>query len=150
MSDAHEAARAEPREPLVRVEGLSKAFFLPERRVDVLVNLSLEIHPGEMIALVGHSGVGKSTLLHILGTLEEPTSGRILFDGLEGEGDVLVRRVESLRDEYRNEVESHKAGLASLATAMGWSFASHRTDHPPETALMVLYRLLSEMVETKT
>ena len=91
-------------------------------------------------------------LLQVLDPAEEllPYKGRILFDGLEGEGDVLVRRGESLRDEYRNEVESHKAGLACLATAMGWSFASHRTDHPPETALMVLYRLLSEMLETKT
>jgi len=51
------------------------------RRLEVLRGIDLEIRPGERVSVVGASGVGKSTLLHVLGTLDLPTSGQILFDG---------------------------------------------------------------------
>lgn len=87
-------------------------------------------------------------MLQVLDPAEEllPYGGRILFDGMEGDGDVLVRRVESLRDDYRDELSRHKAGLADVAQSLGWSFASHRTDQPPEMALMSLYQILSQSV----
>ena len=69
-------------EPLIRATGLSKAYG-DGRRIDVLVDLDLEVAAGEAVAIVGQSGVGKSTLLHILGTLDQPTSGTVRFDGVD-------------------------------------------------------------------
>jgi len=67
--------------PLIRVEGLHKRFETGEAVIEVLSGVDLEITEGESLAIVGQSGVGKSTLLHILGTLDHPTSGRVLFRG---------------------------------------------------------------------
>jgi lipoprotein-releasing system ATP-binding protein len=69
-------------EPLIRATGLSKAYG-DGRRIDVLIDLDLEVAAGETVAIVGQSGVGKSTLLHILGTLDRPTGGTVLFDGVD-------------------------------------------------------------------
>lgn len=62
---------------------VSKTFYTGSSRVDVLVNLNLEIERGQTLAVVGASGVGKSTLLHILGALEKPTSGRVTLNGMD-------------------------------------------------------------------
>ncbi|MBM4285743.1 MAG: ABC transporter ATP-binding protein [Deltaproteobacteria bacterium] len=67
--------------PKILVEGLVKTFVSNGNQVEVLTGLDLEIFAGETLAVVGASGVGKSTLLHILGTLERPTAGRLLWDG---------------------------------------------------------------------
>jgi lipoprotein-releasing system ATP-binding protein len=67
----------------VVVQGLSKVFLHGGRVIEVLRALSFELRPGEMASVVGASGVGKSTLLQVLGTLDAPTAGRILFDGVE-------------------------------------------------------------------
>ena len=66
--------------PLIRVIDLKKAFDTNGNRLDVLKGVSLDIWRGEMIAIVGASGVGKSTLLHILGTLERPDSGQVFCE----------------------------------------------------------------------
>ncbi len=68
-------------EELVRVEALHKSFAVGERRIDVLRGIDLVIRAGDRLAIVGESGVGKSTLLHILGTLDHPTSGQVRFRG---------------------------------------------------------------------
>lgn len=60
-------------EPLVRVRGLSKVFGEGEAAATVLRAIDLDLHCGEMAALLGPSGSGKSTLLTILGTLLRPT-----------------------------------------------------------------------------
>jgi lipoprotein-releasing system ATP-binding protein len=52
-------------------------FYETPIKVDVLSNISLDVHPGEAVAITGKSGEGKSTLLHILGTLEKPSSGNL-------------------------------------------------------------------------
>jgi lipoprotein-releasing system ATP-binding protein len=85
-------------EPLVRVEGLYKSFETEAASIEVLSGIDLEIAEGERIAVVGQSGVGKSTLLHILGTLDHPTSGRVLFRG----EDVFARSSSELA-KLRNE-----------------------------------------------
>ena len=69
------------RAPFVRIEGLGKTYLMGDRRLDVLHGLDLEIADGELVALTGPSGAGKSTFLHVLGTLDVPTRGRVLFDG---------------------------------------------------------------------
>jgi lipoprotein-releasing system ATP-binding protein len=64
------------------VRGVKKVFVHGGRELPVLRGIDLELKPGERVSVVGASGVGKSTLLHILGTLDEPTAGEILFDGV--------------------------------------------------------------------
>ncbi len=66
---------------LLEVRELYKSFGSGSSRVDVLKCVSLSIERGETIALVGASGAGKSTLLHIMGTLDRPSSGNVLFNG---------------------------------------------------------------------
>ncbi|GAM07944.1 lipoprotein-releasing system ATP-binding protein LolD [Geobacter sp. OR-1] len=65
----------------LEVRGVHKSFGSGDARVDVLKGIDLEFAEGETIALVGASGAGKSTLLHILGTLDRPSSGSVLFQG---------------------------------------------------------------------
>src|SRR5205823_3578072 len=70
-----------PQGALVQAIEIDKRYVDGPAVVSVLEDLSLEIEAGERIAIVGESGVGKSTLLHLLGALDRPTSGRILFEG---------------------------------------------------------------------
>jgi lipoprotein-releasing system ATP-binding protein len=67
--------------PLVTVKNLDKFFINNQHRVEVLKNLDLELHHLDTLAVVGASGTGKSTLLHILGTLDRPSAGQVLFEG---------------------------------------------------------------------
>jgi lipoprotein-releasing system ATP-binding protein len=64
----------------VEIRALRKSFELGGRVIEVLRGIDLTIGAGEMVAVVGLSGVGKSTLLHVMGTLDLPTSGSVLYD----------------------------------------------------------------------
>jgi len=66
---------------LVAVEAVTKTFVHEGRQVPILNGIDLSIDQGEMMCVVGPSGAGKSTLLHLLGTLDLPSEGRILYDG---------------------------------------------------------------------
>jgi len=66
---------------LLSARAIDKKFFDAGREVVVLRGLDLEVVAGEEIAIIGESGVGKSTLLHLLGSLEAPTAGKVLFEG---------------------------------------------------------------------
>jgi lipoprotein-releasing system ATP-binding protein len=68
---------------LLSVRDLHKSFVEGGEEIHVLRGLDLELETGERLAVIGESGVGKSTLLHILGTLDRPTTGRILYQGKE-------------------------------------------------------------------
>jgi lipoprotein-releasing system ATP-binding protein len=70
-------------EPLVRAVGLCKGYGNGARRVEVLRGLGLEVASGEMLAVVGPSGVGKSTLLHLIGLLDRPDAGTLSLFGSE-------------------------------------------------------------------
>jgi lipoprotein-releasing system ATP-binding protein len=65
--------------PLLRAENLYKSFQHKGNQIEVIRALSLEIYAKERIAIVGSSGTGKSTLLHLLGALDRPSSGEIYF-----------------------------------------------------------------------
>lgn len=81
-------------------------------------------------------------LVHILDPAEEdlPYSGRVRFTVPGGSGDWLANRAEDLRPAFAERLAAHRAGLADIARAAGWSLASHRTDQPPELALLALYQ----------
>jgi putative ABC transport system ATP-binding protein len=66
-----------------RLEGVSKAYGAGSSRVDALSDVTLAVGQGEFTAVVGQSGSGKSTLLQLLGALDKPTSGRVLFAGAD-------------------------------------------------------------------
>ena len=68
-------------EALIRIVDLHKSYYDGEAELPVLQGLNLEVHNSELLAVVGASGVGKSTLLHIIGTLDRPTAGNVLYDG---------------------------------------------------------------------
>ena len=82
---------------MIETKGLQKTFRHPAGELNVLKDIDLTIKNGEMIALVGTSGVGKSTLLHILGTLDRPTGGQVLHDGTD-----VFRLSEKAITEFRN------------------------------------------------
>ena len=66
---------------LLQTESLEKSFATGEGVIEVLRGVDFSLEPGETVAILGQSGVGKSTLLHLLGALDHPTSGRVLFEG---------------------------------------------------------------------
>jgi lipoprotein-releasing system ATP-binding protein len=68
---------------LLSLRDLRKSFFEGGEEIHVLRGLNLDLQEGERLAIVGESGVGKSTLLHLMGTLDRPTSGKIIYRGKE-------------------------------------------------------------------
>ena len=66
---------------LIEVQGLAKSFTGGGRQVEVLADLDLYLREGERLAIIGESGVGKSTLLYIIGTLERPDRGALRYEG---------------------------------------------------------------------
>jgi lipoprotein-releasing system ATP-binding protein len=82
---------------LLEVSDLCKSFGTKAGKVEVLNGINLKVAAGETIALVGASGAGKSTLLHVMGTLDRPTSGKVLF----GNDDVFQMSDKALA-QFRN------------------------------------------------
>lgn len=94
--------------PLLEARGVTKDYWLDGKgNVSVLRGVDFTLHQGEVVALVGKSGAGKSTLLHVLGTLDDPTTGTVLF-----EGEDLFSRSEIHLADFRN-------------TTLGFVFQSH-------------------------
>ena len=88
--------------PFIQVKGLSKIYGMNHKRVEALRDITFDITQGESAAIMGASGAGKSTLLHILGTLDHPTSGSILYRGED---------VFSLSEKQLAEFRNHKIGF---------------------------------------
>ena len=65
---------------LLQLSGITKTFFSPSAAIEVLKNADLTVSAGETIAITGASGIGKSTLLNIIGTLDKPEKGTLLFE----------------------------------------------------------------------
>jgi lipoprotein-releasing system ATP-binding protein len=84
--------------PLVQARDLEKRYVDGPAVVEVLRGLDLDIVAGERVAVIGESGVGKSTLLHLLGCLDAPTGGRLLIDGVD-----VFSRSEAEIAAFRNQ-----------------------------------------------
>ena len=87
-------------EPLVVAEDLEKEYRMGPELVRVLRGASLTVNRAETVAIIGASGVGKSTLLHLLGALDRPSAGRVRFDG----EDLFVRSETGLARYRRTEI----------------------------------------------
>jgi uncharacterized protein (DUF58 family) len=89
-------------------------------------------------------------LLQVLDPAEEdlPFDGRVRFEGIESDDQILISRVETVREDYAARLQAHREGLANIGRAYGWSFLSHRTDRPPHLALLALYGALSRLPGT--
>jgi len=93
----HEAGA---RTPLLVAQGVEKEYRTKAEPLRVLKGVNLTVHEGELVAVVGASGIGKSTLLHVLGALDRPTAGSVLFRG----EDLSVRSEADLTRFRREEV----------------------------------------------
>ncbi len=103
MGDASERAPdTRPERPILVAEGLYRTFTLGPRRLEVLRGASMAVEEGEFAAIVGLSGVGKSTLLHILGALDRPDAGSLTFRG---------RQVFSGQDGQEASFRNHAVGF---------------------------------------
>lgn len=93
----------------------------------------------------GAAGI-RGHLVHLLDPAEEtfPYDGRIRFEGAEREGNLLVRRSEAVRGAYRTALAGHAAGLEAITRSIGWTMTRHRTDHPPEPALLAIHAALGD------
>lgn len=66
---------------VLEIKNISKVYELGDDKLTILKNISVSIHAGELVAIVGPSGSGKSTLMHIMGLLDKQTSGQVILDG---------------------------------------------------------------------
>jgi uncharacterized protein (DUF58 family) len=86
-------------------------------------------------------------LVQVMDPAEEtlPYAGRVRFEevGEAAMPPALVPRVEAVRELYAERLARHRAGLAAIAQSAGWTFATHRTDQPPEAALLALHQILA-------
>ncbi|HZS12784.1 MAG TPA: ABC transporter ATP-binding protein, partial [Nitrospirales bacterium] len=89
-------------DPLIQVVDLHKSFHLEGLEIHVLKGINLSIARGEMVAIVGASGAGKSTFLHILGTLDRPSRGTVRFNGTD---------IFSLPDQKQAEFRNRRVGF---------------------------------------
>ncbi len=87
---------------LISAVNLSKVYGAGDTAVRALDNVSLQVEPGEFVAVMGPSGCGKSTLLHLLGGLDRPTSGAVVIDG---------HNLADLSDARLTELRRHKIGF---------------------------------------
>jgi lipoprotein-releasing system ATP-binding protein len=83
---------------VVKAEQVRKSYQMAKGDLQVLKGITLEIREGEILSIVGPSGVGKSTLLHILGALDKPTSGKIEIDGVAAH-DLSEEKMARFRNE---------------------------------------------------
>ena len=84
--------------PALELRHVARSFSEGERRLDIFLDASIDVHAGEIVALVGQSGSGKSSLLHIAGLLEAPTAGEVYVAGqnctkLDDNARTRIRRI---------------------------------------------------------
>jgi putative ABC transport system ATP-binding protein len=89
-------------EQLIKIADIHKTYYMGDVEVRALRGVSLEIAPGDLVAIMGPSGSGKSTLMNIVGCLDQPTTGRYWLDGID---------VSKLNDNQLAEIRNRKIGF---------------------------------------
>ena len=122
--------------------------FEPLPRAGQLVWVGDFLAPLEDInaAIAQFAGGGlKGHLVQVADPAEEdlPFAGRVRFEGVEESEELVISRVETLREDYVERYRRHRDGLAAIARAVGWSLSFHRTDRPPQLALLALHAALT-------
>jgi len=122
--------------PIFRAEGITKVYVSGEAEVRALNGVDLDLFPGELIVLLGASGSGKSTLLNILGGLDVPSEGRLLFRG-EDLTDADETRLTRFRRESVGFVFQFYNLIPSLSARENVELITELADDPmtPEEAL---------------
>jgi len=87
---------------MIKLENVSKSYFLGDEEVKALDSINLEIRGKEFIGIQGSSGSGKSTLMYIIGLLDKPTSGKVIFEGKD---------VSKLGDKELSQIRNMKVGF---------------------------------------
>jgi uncharacterized protein (DUF58 family) len=127
-------------------DGLPPIENLPRHAQLVLIGDFLGPLEATNRTVAGFAAAGLAGhLLQIVDPAEEdlPFDGRVRFEGVEEHGELLVGRVETIRDAYAGRFRQHRAALQAMTQAVGWSFGAHRTDRPPSLALLALHAALA-------
>src|SRR5512137_2523071 len=95
--------------PLIRVEGVTRAYHLGTREVHALRGVDLSVARGELVALRGRSGSGKTTLLNCIGGLDQPTAGKVWIEG---------REVTQLSEQERVNLRRQRIGFVFQSFAL--------------------------------
>ena len=100
-------------EPVIAIEDITKVYRMGEVEVHALRGVSLRVHEGEFLSIMGPSGSGKSTMMNMIGCLDRPISGRYFLDGVD---------VGNLNDDRLAHIRNHQIGFVfSLRTIPRWS-----------------------------
>jgi len=96
------AAAAPTQVPILSLRAIRRSFMLGQTSIDALQSISLDIHPGEFLAVWGPSGSGKSSLMNIIGLIDKPSEGEVVFNG---------QTIHSMNDDDLTEFRSHNIGF---------------------------------------
>jgi uncharacterized protein (DUF58 family) len=128
-------------------ESLPPKLALPRHAQLVLIGDFLSPLPAIDAVIRPYAERGlKGHLVQIHDPAEEtlPFLGRIRFEGMEKEGELLLSRTELVQDAYRERYRAHRDGLMTMVRSLGWTFAVSNTQSPPEPALLALYHQIAE------
>src|SRR5262245_25564289 len=100
-------------QPVIELSGVTKTYTEQTDPVKALQGVSLKVHRGEMVAIMGPSGSGKTTLLNMIGLLDAPDKGKILFNGVDST-QLKRRRLPTFRQEQVGFVFQQKNLIPTL------------------------------------
>ena len=129
---------------IIKLSQISKKFLRNKKDITVLKNINLKINKGELVSLTGPSGTGKSTLLHIIALLDQPTTGEVFFrnknfsKSSEIEKDAIRRKGISIIYQYHNLLSDFTAlenvMMPLLNIGFSWKESSNRAILAPVIA----------------
>lgn len=134
----------EPSPSVLQAQDIWRVFVTGPERLEVLQGANIEVARGEFVAIVGPSGTGKSTLLHILGGLDRPTRGRVLLDSLDIFG-YSSSQLPELRNQKVGFVFQFHYLLAEFTVLENVALPLLIAGRSPETAFQRARRVLEEV-----
>jgi lipoprotein-releasing system ATP-binding protein len=130
--------------PLMSLQSVSKSFSSKTAKIEILNTASFNLYKGETIAIIGSSGIGKSTLLNIIGTLDKPDAGKILFQNTDllSSGDEQIARFRNSKIGFVFQFHYLLQGFSALENVMMPGLIAHENKKTIEkSALNMLERV---------